>query len=251
MVRVILILAICSSAFAQAFTLRDPSFVGNAVPRTISTFTPTNLPGTATTAVSWWVASDYTTNSTVGTWNSRLGGYIATNATAASMPSRDANGLHFGGAAWLDSITYTQAQPHTIVAIYAWTNASGTKVWMCSGVAGQPTLNQATAALSANAGTSATGFIRNALTNKFMVVEALLDAANTRMWTNTIPDVTATACGTATWTNIVFGAANSHSFNGLFSVLEVATYAGTFSSTDKSNFVYYATNTYPSLVTWP
>lgn len=61
MVRVLLILFLCSSAFGQAFTLRDPAFVGNAVPRG-SGYSPTP-------DILWWkgqTGSGTTDTATVG-----------------------------------------------------------------------------------------------------------------------------------------------------------------------------------------
>lgn len=256
MVRIVCILLFgCVLAFGQAFTLQDTAFLGNAIP-TVSgvTLSPTNLPNAV--SISWWKASDYTTNAGVPTLpDSGLGGYALTNRYGdVNWPVSDGtlNGISvmqfIYDLSFMGCVNYTSSQPHTICLIikdeafdntgkfYFDSASAGARNYLFSTTAGQPKK------MTMDSGTEVYYTYLN--TNIWVLVECLFNDTTSQMWTNGVSSAAASAGGSSAISGFNLNGGFNHGNAAAFHFAEAMTYSSVFTASDRNYLSNYVRGKY-------
>lgn len=248
----------CIVAFGQSFTLQDVAFLGNLIPSSVPvvSYTPTNLPNA--TSISWWKATNYTTNAGVATWpDSGPSGYTMTNSGVASAFPKDGGTL--GGqkilnfaynAAYIVSVNYTSSQPHTICMVFKSTvpDTSGKYVFDSANATYREYLNTANNNDGPNKewvmGAGA-AYTPNMLTNVWMLIECSYNGGTSALYTNGIAAGASGNSGTVTMSGITFGCSYTRaSLSGAFLVGDIMTYSSVFTASDRNWLSNYVRSTY-------
>lgn len=254
MVKTIISLLVLLGAPAWA----NPIFFGHNQFASAASFSPTNISGVASLA--WYEphTSGLQTNSGVVTLKDLFtNGYDLTNATAAyCFPTRIAAGLNsrdivrFDGVSnFLRSVSFTVSQPNEIVIVLNDKQAldSVSKYIQNSVTATKQLIRHSVNNFSFNAGSSVNG--TTAITNKWIVLDALFNGASSVMYTNQVVAASGNAGANALGGITIAGAdnlANTAFFQ--MDVAEIICYSASLGSaawsTARSNLYCYLTNKY-------
>lgn len=241
--------ALAASAQIPPSVLNDLTMAAVSTPAaSASTFVPTNEPaGSGANLISWWLYSDYYTNSGVATLPDRGGKnqYDLTNRVEYAFPTTNESGLYFDGVTnYIKSVNYTSPQPHEIVMVFASLIASNSAAagYFFDSATTNATLDRnvfyhhASSQWRISSVTDLT--VSLPLTNKFVCISAIFEGAKSKFYTNKILAVTGNA-STQPQNGMTLGMRYGLTLPGKFYLKELVTYSSTNTVAQRSNLYYY------------